>query len=177
VQLYINAHAKIRVSIDLGFSGCLAEAHSILRDAIESLAHAHTMVTDTELQKIWLSKNDGDAALEAFKDAFERHKKMGLFNGLDELHHSWGQLSETRSHANLNAICDRFVQINSTNYVEWQLNYCGADPTLWATSLFTMLLTCFTMERAMLGGHESRLKLDDVPGAASLDGVCKGWGL
>jgi hypothetical protein len=33
--LFINAHAKIRISIELGFSGCLSEARSILRDAID----------------------------------------------------------------------------------------------------------------------------------------------
>jgi hypothetical protein len=84
--LYINAHAKIRVAMELAFAGCLAEARSILRDAVEFVAHAHAMVGDPELQKVWLSKNDDKAALEAFKDAFERHKKDGLFKGLDELH-------------------------------------------------------------------------------------------
>jgi hypothetical protein len=84
--LFINAHAKIRVSIELGFSGCMAEARSILRDAIEFVAHAHRMLDDPELQKTWLSKNDGKAALEVFKHAFEGHKKKGLFKGLDELY-------------------------------------------------------------------------------------------
>ncbi|MCH7978444.1 MAG: hypothetical protein IH935_05640, partial [Acidobacteria bacterium] len=99
--LYINAHAKIRVSMELAFSGCMAEARSILRDAVESVAHAHTMLSDTKLQKTWLSKNDDKAALEAFKDAFERHKGERLFKGLDELHKSFGQLSETGSHATI----------------------------------------------------------------------------
>jgi len=81
--LYFNAHAKMRVSMELAFSGCMAEARSILRDAVEFVAHAHTMLNDAELPKKWLSKNDGKAALEAFKDAFERNKKKGVFKGLD----------------------------------------------------------------------------------------------
>jgi len=81
-----HAHAKMRVALELAFSGCLAEARSILRDAIEFVAQTHAVCTDTVLQKVWLEKNDGAAALKAFTDAFERHKKTGLFHGLAELH-------------------------------------------------------------------------------------------
>lgn len=44
--LYFNAHAKMRVAIELALSGCLAEARSILRDGIEFVAHAHAMCND-----------------------------------------------------------------------------------------------------------------------------------
>lgn len=159
--LYFNAHAKIRVGIELAFSGCMAEARSILRDGIECVAHAHAMVNDVQLQKTWLSKNDDKAALEAFKDAFERHKKEGLFKGLDELHKAWGDLSETGSHATINAIVHRFVQVTSDEHVEFKLNYTGLEPRLWALSLFGLLLTCSTMERVLFNDYESRLKLDD----------------
>jgi len=159
--LYFNAHAKIRVSLELGFSGCLAEARSILRDAIEFAAHAHAMLHDSELQKTWLNKNSGEAAEEAFKEAFERHKKQGVFKGLDELHRTWGQLSELGSHANLNAMCDRFAQVSSKEGVEFRLVYTGVEPRMWAMSLFSMLLACFTMERTLFSDYEDRLKLDD----------------
>jgi hypothetical protein len=156
--LYFNVHAKIRVSIELAFSGCLAEARSILRDAIEFVAHAHSMLVDPALQRVWLSKNEEE---QAFKDAFERHKKEGVFKGLEELSQSWGQLSETGSPATLNAICDRFEQVESADHVEFRLRYCGVEPRIWATSLFSMLLTCFTMEQTMFTDYEGRLKLDD----------------
>jgi hypothetical protein len=32
---------------------------------------------------------------------------------------------------------------------------------MWAMSLFSMLLTCFTMEQTMFTDYEGRLKLDD----------------
>lgn len=161
--LYINAHAKIRVAIELAFAGCLAEARSILRDAVEFVAHAHAMVGDPELQKTWLSKNDDKAALEAFKDAFERHKKDGLFKGLDELHRVWGQLSETGSHANITALVDRFVQVTDEKHVTFKLNYTGVeDERLWRQSIFGMLLTCSTMLFTFLTDYDSRLKLDDI---------------
>ncbi len=157
--LYFNAHAKMRISVELALSGCLAEARSILRDAIEFVAHAHSMIGDPRLQKVWLSKNEEE---EAFKEAFERHKKEGLFKGLDELYAKWGELSEFGSHATLNSICDRFGTVETRDGGrEWRLRYCGVDQRLWAMSLFSMLLTCFVMERTFFGDYEDRLKLDN----------------
>lgn len=158
LMLYINAHAKIRVGMELAFSGCLAEARSILRDAVEFVAHAHHMLGDPDLQVTWLSRNE---EAEAFKDAFERYKKAGIFNGLDELHRTWSELSETGSHANINAMCDRFVIVDEGESVEWRPNYCGVEPRLWEQQLFWMLLMCFTMERTLFVDYESRLKFDD----------------
>ncbi len=72
-----------------------------------------------------------------------------------------GQLSETGSHATLNAICDRFEQIESSEHVEFRLTYTGGEPRMWGMSLFSLLLTCFTMEQTMFRDYETRLKLDD----------------
>src|SRR5260370_11190341 len=118
--LYFNAHAKIRVSIELELSGCLAEARSILRDAIEFVAHAHHMLGDPALQLKWLSKND---EAKAFKDPFEKNTKAGLFNGLDELHKVWGDLSEPESHATINAICDRFPLVEDGKKLHSHITY------------------------------------------------------
>lgn len=159
--LYFNAHAKMRVAMELAFSGCVEEARSILRDAVEFVAHAHCLINDPELQKVWLSKNDGKAALEEFKKAFEAHKRQGLFKGLDELYKTWGELSETGAHANINAMVNRFVQIDSDDHIEFRLNYTGLKPRIWVLLLFTMLLTCATMEQTFLSDYEGRLKLDN----------------
>jgi hypothetical protein len=147
----------MRVSIELAFSGCMAEARSILRDAVEFVAHGYAMLEDTELQKVWLSKND---EAKAFEVAFQHHKRVGVFKGLEELHDAWRQLSETGAHANLNAMCDRFTIVRSGDYVEWNLHYTGLDERLWATSLFSMLLTCFKMEEALFLSYKSRLQFD-----------------
>jgi len=159
--LFFNAHAKIRISIELAFSGCLAEGRSILRDGIEFVAHAHRMIGDPQLQRVWLSKNEDQPA---FSNAFERHKREGLFKGLEELHRSWGQLSESGSHATLNAICDRFITRRSADGQPeaWEFRYCGIDQRFWAMSLFSMLLTCFTMEQTFFKIYEDRLGLDHV---------------
>jgi hypothetical protein len=158
LMLYVNAHAKICVGMELAFSGCLAEARSILRDAVEFVAHAHRMVGDPDLQLTWLNRNE---EAEAFKDAFERYKKTGVFNGLDELHRTWSELSETGPHANINAMCDRFVIVDEGKGVEWRLNYCGVEPRLWEQQLFWMLLMGCTMEQTLFLDYESRLKFDD----------------
>lgn len=161
MMLFINAHAKIRVSIELAFSGCLAEARSILRDAIEFAAHGHRILTDSKLLKIWLGKNDSEAALNAFREAFEKQKKDRLFQGLDELREKWGELSETGSHAGISAMCDRFRQVKSADHIEFGLIYCGAESDFWEKSLFTMLLTCFTIEKLFFSDYGTRLNLDD----------------
>jgi hypothetical protein len=145
--LYFNAHAKMRVAMELAFAGCMSEARSILRDAIEFVAHAHTMLNDPELQKTWLSKNDGKAALDAFQEGFEAYKKDRVFKGLEELHRTWSELSETGSHANINAMVERFVQITGDDHIEFRLNYTGLEPRMWALFTFSMLLTCSTMEQ------------------------------
>jgi hypothetical protein len=44
--LFFNAHAKVRISIELALSGCLSEARSILRGAVEFVAHAHRLLSD-----------------------------------------------------------------------------------------------------------------------------------
>jgi hypothetical protein len=158
--LYINAHAKIRISIELALTGCLAEARSILRDAIEFVAHGHAMVRDPALQRVWLDKNKEP---REFREAFERHKKEGIFNGLEELHKTWGQLSELGSHATLNSICDRFANLELDDGGRaWQLSYTGVEPRVWAMSLFSMLLTCFTMEATFFSDYRDRLTLDHV---------------
>ncbi len=160
LMLYINADAKMRISIELALSGCMSEARSIMRDAIEFVVHAHAMITDPELQTVWLSKNDEQ---EAFSKAFEHNKKKGIFKGLDELHRTWRQLSDTGSHATLNSICERFVVTKSEDRVQaWQLNYSGLDRRTWAMSLFSLLLTCFTMENTFFNDYVGRLSLDHV---------------
>src|SRR5271170_7288790 len=41
ITVYINAHLKIRIAIELAFAGTLPEARSIMRDAVEFAAHAY----------------------------------------------------------------------------------------------------------------------------------------
>jgi hypothetical protein len=157
--IYFEAHVKIRASMELALSVCMPEARSILRDGIEFVAHAHHMLKDPELQKTWLSKNE---AADAFTAAFEANKKTGLFNGLEELHKRWGELSETGAHATINAVCQRFVQTENSEGINFQWNYCGVDVKMWALEVFTMITTFFKMEKTLFLDYEERLKLDET---------------
>lgn len=159
LMLYTNVHAKMRIAMELGFSGCMAEGRSILRDAVEHVAHAHHMLKDPALQNVWLDKPENE---EAFRDAFERNKRAGLFNGLEALHKMWGELCELGSHATPLALSERFVITNTPQGQSWALNYTGLDEKVWAMGLFSMLLTCFVMERTFFDDYKLRLQLDNI---------------
>ena len=62
ITVYMHAHLKVRVAIELAFAGTLPQARSIMRDAIEYAAHAHHMLKDPALQELWLNKLDDQAA-------------------------------------------------------------------------------------------------------------------
>src|SRR5579864_1865767 len=46
------------------------------------------------LAGVWLEKDRDKFALEAYRNAFERNKKAGLFAELPALHHYWSHFSE-----------------------------------------------------------------------------------
>jgi hypothetical protein len=159
--LFVNAHAKIRISVELAFAGCLQEARSLLRDAIECVAHGHHMLKDPELQRIWTEKDKLGGA-KIFQKAFQESKKDNLFAGLGELHTQYGRLSETGSHPTLRSLANRVVFEDTLGTHAIKVNYTGvADTHAWATEVFTLLCTCSTMERAFFNDFELRLQLDD----------------
>jgi hypothetical protein len=138
IMVYVSAHAKIRIAMELAFSACLGEARSILRDAIESVAHAHVMLVDSKLQKVWLSKDDGKVEEKAFTGAFVKNKTDRLFKGLKELHEKFGELSETGSHTTLMSMVGRLsFETNSMGMV-LKMNYTGTDQQCWRN-----LFSCF----------------------------------
>ncbi len=162
-MLFMSAHAKFRIAMELGFSCCLAEAWDALRGAIEPVAHAHKIVREPNLLKVWLDKDEGKQQAEAFKEAFERKKKTSLFppqDGLDKLHHYYSQYSEWGTHTTVGSMAQRFKSESSEGGTEWRLIYTGADPKLLATSLFSMLMASSLMEGALFGAFKNRLQMD-----------------
>ncbi|MGD0858386.1 MAG: hypothetical protein ABR912_03610 [Terracidiphilus sp.] len=160
VVLYMNAHAKLRISMELAFSNCMPEARSILRDAVENVAHAHHMLRDTANQWIWMKK-DEPAGKKAFKSAFEENKKTNLFADLTELHEKYGELSEAGSHPTLLSFANRVTTEDREGQRHMIVNYSGApDRRLFALELFSRLLTCYVMERTFFEDYKTRLQLD-----------------
>jgi hypothetical protein len=160
IMVYVSAHAKMRLAMELAFSACLGEAKSILRDAIESVAHAHVMLRDPKLQKVWLSKDDGKAEEKAFTEAFLKNKADRLFKGLKELHEKFGELSETGSHTTIMSMVGRLAIRTNAAGMSFNMIYTGTDPAMLEKMLFTMMLTCFTMEETFYKDYQDRLKLD-----------------
>lgn len=158
--LYINAHAKLRISMELAFSNCLPEARSILRDAVETVAYAHHMLRDPANQLIWMKK-DEPSGEKAFKKAFEEKKRIGLFSGLTELHEKYGELSEAGSHPTMLSFVNRMTTENRDGQRHMIVNYSGApDRRLFAMELFSRLLTGFVMERTFFEDYNTRFQLD-----------------
>ena len=160
VVLYMNAHVKIRVSMELAFSNCMPEARSILRDAVETVAHAHHMMRDPANQMIWMKK-DEPAGKQQFKKAFESNKKTVLFSGLTDLYEKYGELSEAGSHPTMQSFANRVTIEDRDGQRHMIVSYSGApDRRLFALELFSRLLTCFVMERTFFEDFKARFQLD-----------------
>ena len=158
--LFMNAHSKMRIAFELGCCTCLPEAHSILRDSIESAAHAHRLASDPQLLKPWIEKNDSEAAKKVFKHEFEYNKATQLFDGLPELHKLWGQFSEFGSHTNINSIVSRFVITQTGTDLQYELHYLGGDPKVLVPALFEMIIAFSLIERTLFNLARTRLELD-----------------
>jgi hypothetical protein len=156
--VYINAHIKIRIGMELAFSASMEESRSILRDAVEWTATAHYLLSDPELQRVWLRKNEDP---EAYDRAFKHDKKEKLFKGLGQLHRYWCDFSETGAHANLNATCNRIQVINTDHHVEFRTRYTGVEEKLWVMEIFCWLDVCSMMEATMSMDYKTRLQFDE----------------
>jgi hypothetical protein len=162
LALCLNAHAKVRVSMELAFSRCMEEARSILRDAIETAVFAHYMHDDPSLQKIWLSKDDGPKEAVEFKEAFEKDKRNRAFKGQADLYEQWGRLSETGAHSTPQSIVSRFVIKEAGGDVHFLLNYTGVEDRIWEPETFTLLLNVGRIERLVFEDYRPRLQFDET---------------
>jgi hypothetical protein len=158
--LFVNAHAKVRIALELGFSSCLPETRSLLRDAVESVAHGHRLCVEPELVVVWLRKNEDQASLKAWNEEFWRQKEARLFNGLPKLHQAWRRFSEWGSHTNLGSLAQRFLVEQTSTTVTWKMNYTGVPPEHLIGALFGLLHVFSQMEEVLYGAYESRLKFD-----------------
>jgi hypothetical protein len=129
ITVYMNAHLKVRVAIELAFSGSLPEARSIMRDAVEYAAHGHYMLKDPTLQKIWVNKLDDPTEWDK---EFWHNKPTQLFDGLPLLHEVWKQLSGMGSHANITSMCERFETVEVNGQTQLNVAYTGLDEKTWA---------------------------------------------
>ena len=158
ITVYMNAHLKVRVAIELAFGGTLPEARSIMRDAVEYAAHAHHMLKDPPLQELWLNKLDDQ---KAWEQEFWYNKPTQLFEGLPLLHEVWKQLSNMGSHANIVSMCERFHTIEVDGQTQFNVAYTGLDKKTWAIGLFDLLLHDFMVEEMLFKDYRTRLQFDE----------------
>lgn len=160
LTLYFNAHAKIRVSMELAFSQCMQEARSVLRDAVECVAHAHHMLRDPANVQAWKDKHQ-PGGQKAFEAAFKKNKRNVLFRGIEELHEKYCQLSEAGSHPTWMSLANRLATKKADGIRVMSLYYTGMpDQALFVKELFSRLLTCIVMERTFFEDFKIRLHLD-----------------
>jgi hypothetical protein len=157
---FINAHAKVRIAIELAFQGCIQECRSILRDAVEWAAFGHYLNSDPALQTIWWEQHQ-PAGKSAYKAQFVDNKRLTLFAGQDELYQKFRQLSDAGSHPTPMSLSGRLNFTETATTRGMSLHYAGIpDEKAWATEVFSRLLTCFVIEQTFFTSFQTRLQLD-----------------
>jgi hypothetical protein len=109
--LFAAGHARFLTAIELGFSCCIGDAYSILRDGIEAVAHAHKVFKEPAAASAWSSKHKGAAEEVAYRRIFEEREKENLFpeeHGLRQLHFYYGKFSELATHTSVTSVGKSF---------------------------------------------------------------------
>jgi hypothetical protein len=161
--IFTAAHARFLTAIELGFSCCVGDAYSILRDGIEATAHAHKMFKEPAAATAWTDKHKGKAQLAAYNKIFEEKKKENLFpeeHGLRRLHFYYVQLSELATHTSVTSIGKNFRDASTAGIVRWEFRYFETNAQRLASFLNVLLEVSSHMEEAFFGCFETRLNLD-----------------
>jgi hypothetical protein len=162
-MLFMAAHARILTAMELGFSCCIGDAYSILRDGIESVTHAHKIAAEPGTATTWTNKEKGPKELAAYDQIFTHRKKENLFpeqHGLRRLHVFYAQFSQMATHSGIVSMGKSFTDLSTSGNLCWGFNYFETDPQRLALFLFTMLQVSSFMEEAFYGCYETRLNLD-----------------
>jgi len=161
--LFVNAHSRFLIALELAFSRCTSDASNALRSGIESVAHACKILRQPELAEVWLDKDEGPAQRKAFKKAFEERKREALFPSqqrVGTLYQFWSQYSEIATHSTVSSIGLRFQEEETPTHISWRLNYFEVDQVNLASFLFSFLLASLHMEDVLYRSFESRLRFD-----------------
>ena len=159
MSLYIRAHAQVRTSGDLMFSGCMPEAADLLRTGVESAAHAYRIKENPALAEVWLRKDDL-AVKRAYGKAFEKEKKTRLFAGIEGLHHYYSLFSEW-SHATVTSLALKSEFKESAGDVNFSLQYFETAPKKLRGFITVALDASCQMEGVFFKSFSVRLELDE----------------
>lgn len=154
------AHSKFLVAIELGFSCCVADSYSILRNGIEATAHAHKIFREPALAEVWAKKASDKAAYNA---AFEENKKKSLYPDdlpIGKLHFYWTHFSESSTHSSADSIGLSFEEKKVDGKTLWGIHYFQTNPRRLAVFFVALLSAALLMETVFFNCFEGRLKLD-----------------
>jgi hypothetical protein len=160
LTIFKFAHSKFLVAIELGFSCCVGDSYSILRNGIEATAHAHKIFREPALEQVWVKKATDKAAYNA---AFEENKKKALYPDdlpIGKLHFYWTHFSESSTHSSANSIGLSFEEKEVDGTTFWGINYFQAKPKRLAVFFLALLIASSHMESVFFDCFEGRLKLD-----------------
>jgi hypothetical protein len=161
--LFAAAHARFLTAIELGFSCCIGDAYSILRDGIESVSHAHKLSEDPTLIPVWSNKNNGKAEMEAHDAVFKYNKVKNLFpdkHGLKELHRFYGDFCEMATHSSVTSVGKSFEYSKTDTHHNIRFHYFETDRRKLAVFLSALLEVSSRMEGVFFACFETRLNLD-----------------
>jgi hypothetical protein len=162
--IFTSAHARFLTAIELGFSCCIGDAYSVLRDGIEAVAHAHRMFKDPAAAKVWTTKHQGKDELKAHDKIFKWDKKKNLFPddvpSLSKLQTYYEQFCEMATHTSVTSIGKSFKDSSIAGNVCWEFQYFEINPQRLAAFLSALLQVSAHMEEVFYGCFETRLNLD-----------------
>ncbi|HKW61881.1 MAG TPA: hypothetical protein VJN89_04990 [Candidatus Acidoferrum sp.] len=162
--VFMSAHGRFLNAVELGFSCCIGDAYTLLRDAIEAVAHAHRIFKDPSAEDAWVSKHKGQAELEAHDRVFKWQKKKNLFPndvpGLKQLYFYYQQFCEIATHTSVSSVGKNFEDVSSSGSVRWAFHYFEINPQRMAGFLSALLQVSARMEEVFYGCFEVRLNLD-----------------
>ena len=159
IFLFMAAHGKAQVALDLLFSDFITEALSIMREVIEFVVHGCRLLSRPDLMDVWLNRDTDAASLQRWKEEFWFGKEHRLFEGLPELYGFWKMCSERSSHANIGVLLQRIYEFGPEKGVV-ALNYSGVDSRLQPVVLFGVLQILTNLESRIFERAEPRLPLD-----------------
>jgi hypothetical protein len=160
LSLFLDAHSKIRIAFELGFSLCLPEGCGVLRGGVESVAHACKLLREPILESVWLNKRQEP---DAYRRAFEENKRDGLFpkeHGLNHLHYFWKTFSEFGSHTTLSGLGSRLAGKVEDSHLRLEFAYLDARKPLVNIFLPAMLVCAGEMINVLLSSFDKRLQFD-----------------
>jgi len=156
--LFTAAHARFLTAMELGFSCCVGDAYSILRDGIEAVSHAYKLFKEPQLTTVWTQKET-----PTYQAIFEKNKKDNLFpdeHGLRALHRYYAAFSEIATHTSPTAVETNFREIRDAETIRWEYDYFVTGPNRLAVFLFRLLNASALMEQVFFACFESRLRFD-----------------